>query len=424
MDDIVQLLKEVLGLDVASIGRPSVERAVRGRMTACALTELGAYREHVRSSRPELQALIEAVVVPETWFFRDREAFVVLARTAVDNRWAQRGRPASVLSVPSSTGEEPYSIAMALLDAGLAPGTFHVDAIDVSHVAVARATAARYGKNSFRGSDLEYRNRHFEAENGDYRVTERVRNQVTFRQGNLFSLDALSDSRVYDAIFCRNLMIYFDRATQDRAVLTLSRRLAPSGLLFVAPSETAIVLNHAFTPVKVPLAFAFRNAGPGAHKREPARTASIPWGVTASAPRYSSPPPRSARRGPSESPAASPVAATPAPNVTSLLDEAAEFANAGHLLEAASRCEAHLKRFGPSARVFHLLGMVRDAAGAPADAAVWYRKALYLDPHHQEALLHLALVVEQLGEYPEGRRLRARAARVTPASGSPRDTHV
>ena len=54
MDDIVQLLKEALGLDVASIGRPSVERAVRGRMTVCALTELRAYREHVRSSRTEL----------------------------------------------------------------------------------------------------------------------------------------------------------------------------------------------------------------------------------------------------------------------------------------------------------------------------------------------------------------------------------
>ena len=423
MDDIVQLLKEVLGLDVASIGRPAVERAVRGRMTVCVMTEERAYREHVRSSRTELQALIEAVVVPETWFFRDREAFVVLARTAIDDRWAQRDRPASVLSVPSSTGEEPYSIAMALLDAGLAADAFHVDAIDVSHVAIARATAARYGKNSFRGRDLEYRDRHFQAENGGYRVTERVRNQVTFRQGNLFSLDGRGESRVYDAIFCRNLMIYFDRATQDRAVVTLSRRLAPKGLLFVAPSETAIVLNHAFKSVKVPLAFAFRSAGPEGSSRQSARTVSIPWASTAPAPRQSSAAPRTVRAT-SESPAVTVVAVTRAENAAGLLDEAAEFANAGHLIEAANRCDAHLKRFGPSARAFHLLGMVRDAAGAPADAAVWYRKALYLDPHHQEALLHLALVVEQLGEYPEGRRLRARAARVTPASGRSRDSHV
>src|SRR5215212_9280379 len=105
MDDIVQLLKQSLGLDVSSVGRATIDRAVTSRMTACALAGLREYREYVHSSHSELQALIEAVVVPETWFFRDRAAFGVLARVAVDEGWACGLRTMRILSVPSSTGE-------------------------------------------------------------------------------------------------------------------------------------------------------------------------------------------------------------------------------------------------------------------------------------------------------------------------------
>jgi chemotaxis protein methyltransferase WspC len=411
MDHIVQLLNRVLGLDVASIGRPAVERAVIGRMAACALGDVCEYREFVRSSRAELQALIEAVVVPETWFFRDRAAFAVLARAAIEAGWSRHGRSARILSVPSSTGEEPYSIAMALLDAGLTSDAFHVEAVDVSEAAISRALAARYGRNSFRGRDLEYRARHFHAEDGGYRLAERVRRQVSFRQSNLFSLDATGESVVYDAIFCRNLLIYFDRATQDQAVRTLARRLAPNGLLFVAPSETAIVLNHAFVPVKVPMAFAFRKSDGSQRQQKPSPPVATPW---ASVPLRQATRIANLRRNSNEVT----TAPVPAPAPDALLDEAAQLANGGHLVEATARCETYLKRFGPGARAFHLLGMVRDAAGAPEEAAGWYRKALYLDPNHQEALLHLALVVEQLGDLGEGRRLRARAARKASLQGA------
>jgi chemotaxis protein methyltransferase WspC len=237
MDRIADILKESIGLDVVSVGWSTLERAVTSRMSATSVSDVSTYEQCVRASRAELQALIEAIVVPETWFFRDREAFAVLVRTMLERRTTQASR-VRVLSVPSSTGEEPYSIAMALLDAGLAPEAFQVDAIDVSGEAIARATTGRYGRNSFRGRDLAYRARHFEPVESDYRVSSQVRNQVTFRQGSLFAADVLSDS-IYDAIFCRNLLIYFDRATQDRAVRTLRRRLTSDGLLFVAPSEAA-----------------------------------------------------------------------------------------------------------------------------------------------------------------------------------------
>ena len=109
----------------------------------------------------ELQELIDTVAVPETWFFRDRGAFIALARIALD-AMVRRG-PTDVLrilSVPCSTGEEPYSIAMSLLDAGLSPQRFQVEAIDISHRAIERARAGVYRRNSFRGQDLLFRGRH------------------------------------------------------------------------------------------------------------------------------------------------------------------------------------------------------------------------------------------------------------------------
>src|SRR5918995_1843850 len=108
-----------MGLDAHSIGSSAIERAVRQRLLDCQLPDIQAYLLRLRASDSELQALIEAVVVPETLFFPEPHAFAAMARTATQ-AWlpAHPGRTLRLLSLPSSTGEEPYSMAMALLDAG------------------------------------------------------------------------------------------------------------------------------------------------------------------------------------------------------------------------------------------------------------------------------------------------------------------
>jgi len=260
--DFENLLKETMGLDVASIGSSAIERAVEKRLLACELQETHAYWERVRASEAELQELIEAVVVPETWFFRDREAFAALALTVYED-WlgAHPEDHLRLLSLPSSTGEEPYSMAIALLDAGFPANRFRVDAVDISACALARAGHAVYGKNSFRGKELGFRDRHFEATAHGYRLSDAVRRQVQFQQGNLLAAGFLPGVESYDVIFCRNVLIYFDRAARDRALNVLVRLLTPKGVLFVAPSETGLLLSHNFIPTNMPRAFAFRKAG-------------------------------------------------------------------------------------------------------------------------------------------------------------------
>jgi chemotaxis protein methyltransferase WspC len=119
-----QLLKQTMSLDAASIGSAAVERAVQERLSACQLADAQTYWERLSGSGTELQELIEAVVVPETWFFRDPASFVALARLARDDGSRRKTQGVlRLLSVPCSTGEEPYSMAMALLDAGFFAAT-------------------------------------------------------------------------------------------------------------------------------------------------------------------------------------------------------------------------------------------------------------------------------------------------------------
>ncbi len=161
-----ELLQRTIGLDPASIGENAIERAVSDRFAAWRADEtdgadvatagIEEFWIAVNGVPAQMQALIEAVVVPETWFFRDPEAFNALVTLARVRLLDQPFKPVRILSMPCSTGEEAYTIAMAMLDAGIAPERFSIDAIDISDRALGVARQARYGSNAFRSRALGF----------------------------------------------------------------------------------------------------------------------------------------------------------------------------------------------------------------------------------------------------------------------------
>jgi chemotaxis protein methyltransferase WspC len=299
-------------------------------------------------------------------------------------------------------------MAMALLDASIPLDRFRIDAVDISMPALAQAEHAVYRKNSFRGHDLQFRDRHFDTTTRGYRLSDTVRRQVRFQQGNLFAGDFLPGSELYDVIFCRNVMIYFDRATQDRAIEVLKRLLKAKGTLFVAPAESGLPSGHDFVSTNMPLAFAFRRS----------------IAVKSSSKAISGPVERPLIRRPVTTPistrgptpiSAAPVIASQAgivPDKSGDLGEAVRLADQGHFVEAATSCGEHLSRHGPSAAAFYLMGLVRDATGNQPEAVSYYRKALYLEPNHQEAQIQLALLMEKQGDTAGAQVLRNRARRL------------
>jgi chemotaxis protein methyltransferase WspC len=398
------LLRETIGLDPASVGPAAVERAVRERMAASGAAGLDAYWERVRTSESELQLLIETVIVPETWFFRVVPAFDALARLAREQSARAPQRPMRLLSLPCSTGEEPYSMAMALLDAGVPATHFQIDAVDICTRSLAIAERALYGRNSFRGSALDYRARHFTETPHGHQLSDAVRGQVRFRHGNLFAPGLAGGAMPYDFVFCRNLLIYFDRPTQQRAIAVLDKLLCEQGILFSGPAEAGPLVSQEMVSAGISQAFAFRKpaavAAPVALKVQPLPCMPAPPQPA----RHSLAAPYPARAVP----AAENVSRAPA---ATALSQAMQLANRGQLAEAAALCRQSIEQAGPSAAAFCLMGVLSDAGGDRAAAGECYRKALYLEPGHHEALTHLAALLEMQGDAAGARRIGERARR-------------
>jgi chemotaxis protein methyltransferase WspC len=404
---IAALLKEKMGLDAESIGVACVERAVRERLAARGLKDVQAYWDELVTLEQELQELIEAIVIPETWFFRDPEAFAALTRV-VREEWLSTHAEGTLrlLSLPCSTGEEPFSMAMALLECGLPPSRFQIDAIDISTRAIEWAEQGTYGKNSFRSKDLSFRDRYFERAERGYRLSDGVRRQVHFRHGNLLSAGWLHGAHGYDAIFCRNVLIYFDGVTQRRAIEVLGRLLTPSGLLFVGPSETGLLLDHGFVSAGIRLAFAFRQAGSSGPQLKGRRRMAPAVIVAKTVSAKPSKPVSSLKSQAKPIPAEKTIVAT-----EHWIEQARHLANQGKLVEALKCCEQNLRSEPASAETYHLIGLLHDAAGRVREAAEHYRKALYLDPQHSEALVHLAVTLQKEGDARGAERLFERANR-------------
>jgi chemotaxis protein methyltransferase WspC len=409
MTRIEQLLRKSMGLDSASIGSSVIQRTVRLRMKTLGLKQEADYEQLLEGSNEEWNELIEAVIVTETWFFRDREPFSALVRLVKDE-WlpAQHSRPLRLLSAPCSTGEEPYSLVMALLSGTVPRDLFQVDAVDISARVLARAKRGIYGKNSFRGKDLGFRDRYFKATREGFVLNETVRNCVSFRQDNILNDSFLAGKPQYDFIFCRNLLIYFDRATQRNALEKIRRLLTPSGVLFVGAAEQPWVLEHGFVPANIPMAFACRRASANGF------VAARPRQRIQKLPQQSLIPPLVPNGNHQDLFTETPRALTGAKPENSAqldLEAARRLADAGRLEEASAVCLTHLRERGASAQAYYLLGLVRDAAGDPA-ALDYYRKALYLEPNHYETLLQMALLSQKNGHLAQARTYKSRAQRI------------
>ena len=400
------LLRRATGL---SVSKSVAERAVGQRMEQTGYADSEAYLQALTPA--EMTQLIELVVVPESWLFRDPQAFYATVEL-VQERWA-RGRATRILSIPCAGGEEPYSMAMALRDGGVPKQAFSIDAYDLSPGCIERAQAGIYGRNAFRAQDVAFRERYFTHVADDcYRIIDALREQVTFRQGNLLQFDTATYSKHYDVIFCRNLLIYFDKPTTRAAIQNLSALLADDGMLLAGYAEVPSFCQNGFAPLQFRQAFALKK-----DSTPPAAVIQVAALPPARALRSVPPAPRPApsRTPPAPAPAAARPRAVPVQQAavqTDLLAEARLLADRGQLREAGEKCHAHLARVPEAAEAYFMLGIINELAGKMDLADDYWRRCIYLQPDHYEALCHLALLAERNGNSTAASTLKARAARI------------
>lgn len=400
LENIEQILRQRIGLHAASVGRSAISSAVGRRMAARKIESVHKYYQYLTAYPDELCELIETVVIPETWFFRDGRPFQVLKKIVAQFAAQRPGQQLRALSVPCATGEEPYSLAITVLEAGLVGAQVQIDAIDISRRALDFARAGSYGNHSFRGDqDTAVLGRYFRRDGTRFQLSDTVRALVRFSHGNLLDPAFLASAGHYDVIFCRNLMIYFDEQAKRGAYRTLQRVLADDGLLFVGHAECGTVPLELFHGAGQAFGFAFRK-GP-----DKAKTRIAPARPTA-------PRKRPLKRPPAQS--HTPRAPTPENPDGDPLKLARQLADLGRLAEAREICEAHLNRPPRQAEAYFLLAMVLAAGNDAQGAEDALRRALYLEPKHYKALVQTALLLEQRGDRIGAERMRRRAERAAP----------
>lgn len=246
-----RILNKAMGLSPDSLGRSGVKHALSARMRITGYDEK-QYLALLRSSKEEQNELIEEIVVPETWFFRDTKPFDLLFETA----FSCKNKEFRVLSAPCSTGEEPYSIAMTLLGAGLTPDRFKVDGVDISQRALQKARIGIYTENSFRTNLPLYAEGFFQNCSEGKQIATQIKNAVNFYSGNI--VEGCLPAGQYDAVFCRNLLIYLDDQSKGCLARILSEKLKENGILFVGHAEILPIFNEQFTPVRKKGVFALK----------------------------------------------------------------------------------------------------------------------------------------------------------------------
>lgn len=254
--DIARRLANAAGMEPSSLDAGRMEWVVQRRCRELHLADGVAYLQLLSGSDDEVGKLVEALVIQETQFFRDCAVFEQIGAYA--QRLAQTaGGSLRILSAPCSTGQEAYSLAATLANAGLATDLFTIDAFDLSSTALDVAREGVYAAGALSSVSAELSAACGRLHGGHWHMHEALRARIRFERRNLAKPEALGQEPSYHLILCRNLFIYLN--AQARAVLakSLVGALLPEGRLIVGAADGVKELDALFAPVKPASSFAF-----------------------------------------------------------------------------------------------------------------------------------------------------------------------
>jgi chemotaxis protein methyltransferase CheR len=261
---LTDLVAERFGLAFAGSRQEILEARLRPRMEALRLADVREYYHYLKAHPgrdDEFNELSRRITNNETYFFREPaqlDAVVEQVVPALSDRL--RDRPLRILSAACSSGEEPYSLAVKLTDAGLEMVGIRwtIDACDLNPIRLDQARKASYEGLSLRACDADTLRHCFSEEQGRHVVRERYRKSIRFFPANLASPLAGIGWGPYDIIFCRNLLIYFSPVAFDRLITRFAELLPPGGYLMLGHSESLFERSGQFEAVHFPHAVGYR----------------------------------------------------------------------------------------------------------------------------------------------------------------------
>ncbi|HTJ25293.1 MAG TPA: CheR family methyltransferase [Candidatus Limnocylindria bacterium] len=246
------LIRERFGLYYDDQKRFLLLSRLQTRLAKRGFETYGAYVAFLRSDprrEEEWSDLASALSNNETYFFRERAQLKALADGIVDE-FLTRSTRVRLWSAACSSGEEAYSLAMTLLESGkIGDAQLTIRATDISTRVLDIAARGFYRALSFRATEPAMIQRWFRPQDDGFVIDDRIKRLVGFGRLNLLDATRIAAEGPFDAIFCRNVLIYFDKPTQKRVVESFAKALRPGGYLFLGHAESLFHLTDLYEPI-------------------------------------------------------------------------------------------------------------------------------------------------------------------------------
>lgn len=257
-DEDFRLLRDFIrsqsGIHFGENSKPILEKRI-GRLVNA--RRLRSYRDYYyflrydRRKEEEMDAIIDAVTTNETYFFREERQLKAFRDEILPEIHAEKmsrgDRTLRLWSAGCSSGEEPYTLAMLILETKLFKDwRVEIFGSDINRRVLQVARKGSYRNSSFRVTEKSYIDRYFEEIEGNWQISEEIRKHVNFSYMNLIDPAKINLLHTMDVICCRNVIIYFDLPTKKAMIESLERKLAPGGYLMLGHSESLINITAAF----------------------------------------------------------------------------------------------------------------------------------------------------------------------------------
>jgi len=248
---LCQFLHRRTGMHFGESKRYYIERRIADRLAATGMRTFSAYLAHIETDQGEVEQLINIFTVNETYFYREEHQLRCMSRSLLPEivQGRKPGDLVRIWSVPCSTGEEPYSIAVWLLENWPLVDAYHIEIVgsDIDTQVLLDAKAGDYGERALSRLPADVVERYFEpAQAGHRRLIQDLRESVKFTAANLVDPASVTAQGRFDIIFCRNVLIYFDDSARLLAVNNLYDSLHSGGYICLGHTESMTRISKRF----------------------------------------------------------------------------------------------------------------------------------------------------------------------------------
>jgi chemotaxis protein methyltransferase CheR len=268
---VCELLRKHCGLHFGEESRYVLEKRLARRLRELGLSSFASFHYELRKDDQELARVVDLLVTNETYFFREKNQLRALFEEILPELHRRTPEhPVAIWSAGCSSGEEPYTLVMLALEAGLRPGRdIKIYASDISRPMLQKARRGVYREASFRQTDPSLRERYFREKDGQWQVVDGVKKHVDFIHLNLLDRSKMALLGSMDVTLCRNVIIYFDTPVKEKVIDTFEQKLRPGGYLLLGHSESLINISSAFELRHLRHDLVYRKPAPGDSPYDP-----------------------------------------------------------------------------------------------------------------------------------------------------------